>query len=62
MGCVDTLHPVIPFKRVPSAITVARPNVLLLFADDWGWGDLGANWKATVGLTPHMDALAASGM
>ena len=40
----------------------ARPNILLLFADDWGWGDLGANWKATAGLTPHMDALAASGM
>jgi hypothetical protein len=45
-----------------AAAIVARPNVLLLFADDWGWGDLGANWKATVGLTPHMDALAASGM
>ena len=21
----------------------ATPNVLILFVDDWGWGDLGAN-------------------
>ena len=26
-----------------ATMFVARPNVLLLFADDWGWGDLGAN-------------------
>lgn len=38
-----------------------RPNVVVLFADDWGWGDLGANDPATRE-TPHMDALAARGM
>ena len=44
------------------AAAAAKPNVLILFADDWGWGDLGANWEATKGLTPHMDSLAESGM
>ena len=50
------------FVTTPTVAAAARPNVLVLFADDWGWGDLGANWNPTAGLTPHMDALAASGM
>ena len=37
-----------------------RPNVVILFLDDWAWGDLGANGFGAE--TPHMDALAASGM
>lgn len=39
-----------------------KPNVIVLFADDWGYGDLGANDDAAKGLTPHMDALAESGI
>jgi arylsulfatase G len=39
-----------------------KPNFLILFADDWGYGDLGANWPAAAGMTPHMDQLAAEGI
>ena len=38
------------------------PNIVLLFLDDWGWGDLGANWYEAEGMTPHMDQLASEGI
>jgi arylsulfatase A len=36
-----------------------RPNVIVVLADDMGWGDLGC-YGSTIP-TPHVDALAASG-
>ena len=39
-----------------------KPNFVILFGDDWGWGDLGANWPAAAGMTPHLDAIAAEGI
>ena len=39
----------------------SRPNFVLLFADDFGWGDVGANWAETKE-TPNIDRLAASGI
>lgn len=38
-----------------------RPNIVFIFADDWGWGDLschGNEWLAT----PHLDRLAGEGI
>lgn len=38
-----------------------RPNIVFIFADDWGWGDLschGSTWLAT----PNLDRLAAEGI
>lgn len=40
---------------------VKRPNIVLLFADDFGWGDLGANWDETKE-TPNLDRLSHSGI
>ena len=40
---------------------VEPPNFLLIFLDDVGYGDIGVNDK-NVFETPHIDALAASGM
>ena len=37
------------------------PNFLIFFVDDWGYGDIGANWKATVE-TPHLDSLAKNSL
>ena len=38
----------------------SRPNVLVLLADDQGWGDLGMNGNAAV-RTPRLDSLARQG-
>ena len=38
----------------------ARPNILFIFADDWGWGDLGCHGHPYV-KTPNIDRLAREG-
>jgi hypothetical protein len=38
-----------------------RPNIVILYVDDMGYGDLGANNPASKILTPHLDKLAAEG-
>lgn len=38
----------------------ARPNIVVLLADDLGWGDVG--WHDSEIKTPHLDKLAASGV
>ncbi|QDT14561.1 sulfatase family protein [Alienimonas californiensis] len=40
----------------------ARPNVVVILADDMGWGDLGANNPDSKIPTPHLDELAARGL
>ena len=57
-----------------SAAPAKKPNFLVLFGDDWGYGDLGANWDNSTAhskmdpkfpkpkWTPNLDRLAASGM
>jgi arylsulfatase A-like enzyme len=39
---------------------LTRPNIVFIFADDWGWGDLGCYGHPHV-QTPNLDALAARG-
>lgn len=47
----------------PQATQVARPpNVVILYADDMGFGDLGANAPASKIPTPHLDRLASEGI
>jgi arylsulfatase A len=46
-----------------SSIQAAeQPNVLILYADDMGYGDLGVNNPNSKIPTPHLDRLAAQGM
>jgi hypothetical protein len=46
-----------PFSRYYGT----KPNVIILFADDYGWGDVGHN-NPEVKETVAIDGLAASGM
>ncbi len=39
----------------------APPNIVILYADDMGWGDLGAQNPESKIPTPHLDRLAAQG-
>ena len=38
----------------------APPNIVFIFADDWGWGDLGVHGSDIV-KTPNIDSLASQG-
>ena len=49
----------IPVAAVAQA--PAKPNFIVLFADDQGWGDLGAYGHPDI-RTPHIDRMAAEGM
>jgi arylsulfatase A-like enzyme len=44
-----------------GAAPAAKPNIVLILADDLGFGDLSA-WGARDIRTPHLDALAGAGM
>lgn len=47
---------------LPAALHAAatQPNILFLFADDWGWGDLSCHGHSYV-KTPNIDRLAREG-
>lgn len=40
----------------------SRPNIVLVMADDMGWGDVAANGSNRLVKTPHLDEMAASGL
>ena len=44
-----------------SAAIEERPNIVFLYADDLGYGDLGC-YGATSVKTPHIDRLARNGL
>ena len=46
--------------NVASAAEAQRPNIVFIFADDWGWGDLGCHGHPYV-KTPNIDRLAKEG-
>lgn len=51
---------VMPLLKVHAAEEQDRPNIVFIFADDWGWGDLSCHGHRYV-KTPNIDRLAAEG-
>ena len=45
---------------LPAATPAPRPNIVFIFADDWGWGDLSSHGHPWL-KTPHLDRLAREG-
>ncbi len=50
-----------PIAGLP-AVQTSNPNVIVIFCDDLGWADLGAQGIRKDILTPNLDALAKSGL
>jgi arylsulfatase A-like enzyme len=44
----------------PASLWAAKPNLIIILADDLGWGDVGFNGR-TEWRTPHLDRLASQG-
>jgi arylsulfatase A-like enzyme len=45
-----------------SAAPAAKPNIVIILADDLGYGDVASNHPASKIPTPHLDRLAAQGL
>jgi arylsulfatase A-like enzyme len=52
--------PVISYADA-SQESAAPPNIIMLMADDLGYGDVGFNGNEKI-ITPHLDAMAANGL
>jgi arylsulfatase A-like enzyme len=51
----------VPLGLIAPAAAAERPNVVIIYADDLGYGDLGCYGHPTI-RTPHLDRMAAEGM
>lgn len=47
-------------EKAPASLVAQRPNVILILADDLGYGDVSCNGAARI-QTPHIDRLACEG-
>ena len=61
-GCGWALATALAFPAASLAATDAtKPNVVFIFIDDMGYGDIGP-FGSTINKTPHLDRMAAEGL
>ena len=51
-----------PPEAIQTSEQTSRPNVVLILADDLGWGDLRSNNPDSAMITPRIDGIRASGV
>ena len=51
----------LPLATINAAETQTRPNFVVIFIDDMGYGDIGP-FGSTINRTPNLDRMAAEGM
>ena len=54
--------PLVLLFALASLVAADRPNIIVILADDQGFGDLGANNPQCKIATPQLDALAKGGV
>jgi arylsulfatase A-like enzyme len=57
----SALLPALSVGAAPASATPAHPNIVIIYSDDVGYGDLGC-YGATKVQTPNLDQLAAEGL
>ena len=60
-GHLDVETPEAPAERPLSPARGSRPNVVIILADDLGWGDIQTNNPDSAMTTPRIDGIAAAG-
>ncbi|XP_046278618.1 arylsulfatase G isoform X2 [Marmota monax] len=60
VSCSGFLYPFVDFCLRGKTMG-QKPNIVIILADDMGWGDLGANW-AEMKDTANLDKMASEGM
>ena len=48
-------------QGIRNTPTKSRPNIIFIFADDWGYGDMGIHGSPFC-KTPHLDRMAKEGI
>ena len=58
--CILAIMPGCNKPEKPEQVTQSKPNFIIIFADDLGYGDLGVYGHPTIS-TPHLDQMAEDG-